>query len=108
MNLLEYYLQFVAALRKQLEADDERWGNEWKKRPIEAGPADPTLPSSVAQAHWAHQNDRVYNRISDYYKAWKHKGEPIPWLKVCGNAFIAWVRETHPDTYMLEDEETSV
>ena len=93
MRLMEYLAPFVIALTDQLEQDQERWGNEWKKRPIE--PTDGYL----------HQNIRISARIGDYYREWKDDDTPIPWLKVAGLAFIGWVRETYPDTYMLRDDE---
>ena len=100
MKLLDYYLSFVETLRKQLEEDDKRWGDEWKKRPIKAGPSNPLISISLTQAHWAHQNDRIYSRIKEYYDDWETgETETMPWLKIAGLAFIAWVRETHPDTY---------
>ena len=92
-NLLYYFGNFVAALYYQLIEDDERWGDEWKNRPIEE------------TGVWKHQNDRVMKRIDHYYKDWKHNGNPIPWLKVCGNAFIAWVRENYPEEYMIPEED---
>ena len=24
---------------------------------------------------------------------------PIPWLKIIGNAYIAWIREQHPESF---------
>jgi hypothetical protein len=36
----------------------------------------------------------MYARFNDYYDQWKNAGTPIPWLKIVGEAFIAWVRET--------------
>lgn len=90
-NLLSYFFWFVAALYEQLLEDQERWGDEWKKRPIEAN------------EKWGHQNDRIELRFAEYWRAWEEDDIPIPWLKVCGNAFIAWVREQWPDEYMLEE-----
>ena len=87
MKLMSYFLNFVKALREQLEKDNKRWGDEWKQRPI------------GAKGKWAHQNDRVYERFDVYYEDWNEDGIPIPWLKICGNAFIAWVREYDPEHY---------
>ena len=100
MKLLDYFPEFVEELWNQLLEDKKRWGDEWKKRPIEARPLD---EEGDGKAHWAHQNDRIYNRITDYYLDWYDNGTPIPWRKVAGLAFIAWVRETYPRTYMLKD-----
>lgn len=81
MKLMGYFLPFMKALNDQLESDQIRWKDEWKKRPIEDN------------EKWPHQNTRVMTRIYTYYTDWLHNDIPIPWLKVCGNAFIAWVRE---------------
>lgn len=89
-NLLDYMPAFYLALQKQLMADQERWGDEWKKRPIEPN------------EEYKHQNVRIYHRIMEYYKEWVEDEVPIPWLKVAGLAVIAWVRETYPDTYSNE------
>ena len=29
-------------------------------------------------------------------------GQPMPWLKVVGEALIGWIRDTYPDTYHVE------
>ena len=92
MKLMGYFLPFMKALNDQLEQDQERWGDEWKKRPIEHND------------EWRHQNIRVWERIEDYFMEWIDNGTPVPWLKICGNAFIAWVREYDPEGYMLEEE----
>ena len=85
MKLIDYYPFFIRALEIQLNKDNRRWGNEWKKRPIEAND------------EWKHQNIRVFDRFDDYLMDWLDKGIPIPWLKICGNAFIAYTRENNPD-----------
>jgi hypothetical protein len=83
--LTMFFIPFALALQEQIFSDNERWGNEWKRRPIEA------------TEDWEHQNVRIINRINEYYTEWTDNDTPIPWLKVAGLAFIAWVRETQPD-----------
>lgn len=75
-TLPEYLPQFFEAVKEQTEKDQGRWGQTWAKRSIEG------------------QEDRTYARFNDYYDQWKNAGTPIPWLKVVGEAFICWVRET--------------
>ena len=98
MKLMDYYLEFALVLKTQLEHDQERWGDEWKRRPIErvGGITD------KGRHAWDHQNERIIARINEYYKEWEDNGISIPWLKVAGLAFIAWVREQYSDTYMEE------
>lgn len=74
-KLVEYIPEFTEALKAQIEADDKRWGDTWKTRPVEG------------------QEDRAFARFQDYYDQFKNAGTPIPWLKIVGEALIAWVRE---------------
>ena len=92
-TLLWYFWPFVRELYAQLESDQERWGDEWKRRPIEPSPLD---EEGNGKAHWVHQNDRIFNRILDYYEAWDTKKEDMPWLKIAGLSMIGWVREHYP------------
>ncbi len=73
--LFSYFTQFVAALRRQLEEDDARWGDTWMGRPLEG------------------QEERTKARFQDYFDQYEAAGTPVPWLKVAGGAFICWVRE---------------
>ena len=75
-TLPEYLPQFFKAFTAQIETDQKRWGQTWARRPIE------------------NQEDRIFDRLMDYYGQWAEAGTPIPWLKIVGEAFIAWVRET--------------
>lgn len=74
-KLEEYFPDFVEALKTQLDKDEERWGNTWKGE-TRSG-----------------QDVRIFRRFTEYYVS----REPMPWLKIAGNAFIAWVRENYPD-----------
>ena len=75
-TLPEYLPIFFEVVQSQIEKDQVRWGQTWEKRPREG------------------QEDRTYARFRDYYDQWKNAGTPIPWLKIVGESFIAWVRET--------------
>ena len=74
-TLLDYLPDFADALREQLERDQARWGDTWKLRPREG------------------QELRGFARFHDYEDQFINGGKPIPWLKVAGEALIAWVRE---------------
>lgn len=78
-KLTDYLGEFAEALHKQLIADEKRWGDTWRKRPKEG------------------QEDRTAARYQDYWDRFKNGGEPIPWLKVIGGAYICWLREVHPE-----------
>lgn len=75
--LLGYLDEFMEAFESQLESDRERWGDTWMSRPKEG------------------QELRIEQDFNDYFDKFKHAGKPVPWLKVIGNAYIAWVRENY-------------
>lgn len=76
---IDYLPAFVDALRAQLEADNARWGDTWKHRPVDG------------------QEERAFARFQDYIDQHRNTGAPVPWLKIVGEALIAWVRENCPD-----------
>ena len=55
---------FVEALRAQLEDDEKRWGDTWRRR-----------------VRYGHE-ERIFNDFADYYDQFKNSRTPIPWLKV--------------------------
>ena len=78
-TLLDFLGETVEKVKDQLEQDQLRWGNTWKKRSREG------------------QEDRAFARFFDYYDQYKNAGTPIPWTKIIGEAHIAMVREDHPE-----------
>lgn len=74
-KVVDYMPEFEEALMKQLERDKERWGDTWKKRPMEG------------------QEDRTKQTFNDYFDKFENAGKPINWLAVAGNAMINWIRE---------------
>ena len=78
-KLVEFVGEFAEELTAQLEKDQLRWGDTWKRRPRE------------------NQEARAMARFQDYFDQWKNAGTPMPWLKIAGEALIAWVRENHPE-----------
>jgi len=83
-KLTDFFSEFVAALRQQLEADNKRWGDTWLRRPVEG------------------QEDRAFARFRDYEDQFHHGGVPVPWMKIAGEALIAWVREQHPELFATQ------
>lgn len=81
MELTDFLEEFCIELQAQLESDEARWGSTWLERTKEG------------------QEDRIFDRFDEYYSDYKLHGDPIPWLKVAGNAMIAWVRENHPEIF---------
>jgi len=76
MKVWDFLPKFMEELKSQLEEDDKRWGDTWRKR--------------VRQGH----EERIMSDFMNYYDQWKNGGNSIPWLKVAGLALIAWIRET--------------
>lgn len=84
MFVWDFMTEFVAALRAQLQEDEERWGDTWRRR-----------------VRFGHE-ERIFNDFADYWDQYKNTGKPIPWLKVAGLAMIAWIRETQ-EGWALEE-----
>jgi len=85
-KLIEHFNnELIPLMQDQIRADQKRWGDTWKRRPVE------------------NQEERVYQRFRDYYDQWKNTGTPIPWLKIIGECNIAMAREAHPE--WLEEED---
>lgn len=66
-------------VEKQLISDEERWGDEWKKRGL------------VFRGQ--SQETRFFNKIREYEYDYIENGTPVPWTKIIGEAHIALVRE---------------
>ena len=80
-KLWDYMNEFVDAFTDQLEKNDVMWGETWLNRPRRG------------------QEERVMHRFAEYFHEYVVNEEPIDWLKVIGNAYIAWVRENHPELF---------
>jgi hypothetical protein len=78
-TLLDFWGETSDKMLKQLESDQKRWGDTWKKRPIEG------------------QEERVFARFTDYLDQYLNAGTPIPWEKVIGEAHICMTRVAHPE-----------
>jgi len=76
-SLPEYLIEFFEALEEQIEKDNDRWGDTWKRRSIDG------------------QEGRAFSRYKDYWDMFEGGGTPIPWLKVAGEAYICWLREKY-------------
>ena len=79
--VIDFLDEFTDALRSQLEQDQKRWGGTWLQRTRKG------------------QEERIMNDYRDYYDRFRLGNEPMPWLKVVGNAMIAWIREQHTDMF---------
>lgn len=74
-NIYDYVPEFMEALEAQLHDDQKRWGDVWKERPMEG------------------QSERIRATFDNYFDAELHGGEEVNWIKVAGNALIAWIRQ---------------
>jgi len=77
-------------LYKQLTDDHKRWGNTWLKRTRKG------------------QEERIRKCFDNYFDQFENAGVPIPWLKIIGNAMIAWIREKHFELFSNGKEKNIV
>ena len=84
-KLVEFLPDFIEAFTKQLESDQDRWGNTWLNRTREG------------------QEQRIEDDYKNYFDQYKYADKPVPWLKVIGNAYIAWIRDNHPELFPREE-----
>ena len=81
MKVWDYLPEFVEALQEQLESDEKRWGDTWRKTDIGT------------------HEERITFNIWNYFDQYRYGGTPIPWLKIAGLALIAWIRDNHPEIF---------
>lgn len=84
-TLLDFLPEIVERITEQVKADQIRWGDTWKHRPIEG------------------QEDRTFARYDDYYDQFLFGGVPIPWEKIIGGAIVCMVREAHPEELEIDE-----
>ncbi len=80
-DIFQFWNEFDKAMEEQLESDEILWGDTWLNRP-KLG-----------------QEERVEKRLNDYFDQFRFAGTPVPWLKIVGNVYIAWIREQHPELF---------
>ena len=84
ITLKDYVPAFAEALTAQLKEDEKRWGDTWQYRPRIG------------------QEKRIQARYQDYFDQYYNANVPVPWLKVAGEALIAWVRQQDTDGRKIE------
>jgi hypothetical protein len=81
IHVYDFLPEFTQALEGQLMLDEKRWGDTFLHR-TRTG-----------------QEERTIHNYNDKFDKFLHGGEPIPWLKIVGDAYICWVREQHPEIW---------
>lgn len=81
ITTLDLFEENLSKIRKQFEADDAKWGNEFLKRTRKG------------------QEERIFKRLNEYYDEFQKNGTPIPWEKVIGEANIGMSRRDRPDLW---------
>ena len=81
MKVTDFMPEFTQALRAQLEEDDRRWGDTWLERSRSG------------------QEARAFAVFDRYWVEYVYENRPIPWLKIAGEALIAWIRVNHPEYF---------
>lgn len=87
MSLFDYFPQFIEALRIQMVRDQVEHQDNWKN---DGG----YFPSF---------EEYMFYRIASYYKAWKLRGEAIPWTKIAAWALIGWARSKQAERKYLDN-----
>jgi hypothetical protein len=80
-STLDYFDEFMAALRADLERGEKKWGDTWLHRPRNG------------------QEGRIKQYIVDHFDRFAHAGNPVRWESIAGEAFIGWIRENHPELF---------
>ena len=81
MKTLDFLKEFIDAFTEKLKQDDIRWGDTWLKRTRKG------------------QEERTIKSFNDKFDKYLNGGQPIDWLSIAGDAFIAWIREKHPEIW---------
>lgn len=81
MKTWDFLQEFTEAFKEKLNNDDKRWGDTWLKRTRKG------------------QEERTINSFNDKFDKYLNGGQPIDWLSIIGDAYIAWVRENHPEIW---------
>lgn len=71
----DYLPEFIEELTKQLDEDEKRWGDTWKKRPREG------------------QEERMFQSLMDYKDKYENGKQPYPTMRAIGGFLINWIRE---------------
>jgi len=79
LKILEHFDEIIGGFREHLIEMNKRWGETY------------------LQYNKADQEDRIRWAIESYFMKFKNVGKPVPWYAVMGNAYIAILRETHPE-----------
>ena len=77
--LIELLPDTLFHMENQLKRDYERWGETWRKRPLEG------------------QDQRIAARLQDYIDQFHMAGVPLPYEKIACLAHIALVRMNRHD-----------
>lgn len=86
MQVTDFLEAFTGVLRDQLDEDRVRWGDTWLKRKPDG------------------QELRTRATFDNYFDKFEYGDEPIPWLKVAGEAMICWIRDNYPEYWSEEYE----
>jgi hypothetical protein len=85
-QIADHFEEFTNALYSHLKAQSETRGDTWLERPLRG------------------QIARIYRRYATYFLEWLKSGVPVPWLKIAGLAYIAWLRDSYPELFPDPEE----
>lgn len=79
VNLIDELDFTFIDVEQQLIADQKRWGDTWKERGL--------VWNDMSQ------DERFYQKITEYIEDYRENGINLPWKKIIGEAHIALVRQ---------------
>jgi len=79
VNLIDELDFTFIDVETQLIADEKRYGNTWKERGLVWNDRS--------------QEERFYEKITEYIEDFRENGTNVPWKKIIGEAHICLVRE---------------
>jgi len=79
VNLIDELDFTFIDVEQQLIVDQKRWGDTWKERGL--------VWNDMSQ------DERFYQKITEYIEDYRENGINLPWKKIIGEAHICLVRE---------------
>lgn len=80
-KLWDFMDEFVPVFIEKLKNDEKRWGDTWLKRTRKG------------------QEERTIRSFNDKFDKYLNASQPVDWLSIIGDAYIAWIRENHPEIW---------
>jgi hypothetical protein len=81
----DYIFRFFEEIARQLEGDEGRYSDEWRKIPPEK------------------LESEIFSHFERYWVEFSRDGIPLPWAQIAGLALVGWIRRNYPKSYVDPD-----